>query len=170
VTLEYGCGGMQVTTYPERLWGTGEVWGNLADFVESSYGFAWEARDAPPLNFEGREVLETTRTPTENGFLEFTSYAPLPEEEQAERRSRRERAASEAEHRVIELPLEDSLVQVQVVGGNDLWEAGFEALVGGAPLVVLLSGADIPPESLKLKLVDDLLTYLDPSKAVGGSG
>lgn len=160
VTLEYGHGGMQVTTYSEPLWGEGEVWRDLEDFVASSYGWDWEAKYGPPLNFEGLEVLETTRTPTENGYLEFKSYGPISEEEEAESRSRRRQAALEAEHRVIELRLEDSLVQTQVVGGNDLWAAGFETFVSDASLIGLLSGADIPPESLKLKLVDDLLTWL----------
>lgn len=160
VTLEHGWGGMSVTTYPEPLWGEGEAWEGLEDLVEGSYGWGWEAKYGPPLNFEGLEAVQTTRTPTKNGYLEFTSYEPLSEEEDAECRSRRRQAASEAEHRVIELPLEDSLVQAQVVGGSDLWVAGFETLVRDAPLVALLSGAEIPPESLKLKLVDDLLTYL----------
>jgi hypothetical protein len=104
-------------------------------------------------------------TPTKDGYLEFTSYGPLPAAEEEERRSRREQAASEAERRVIELPLGESFVQTQVVGGNDLWAAGFETSVNNAPLVALLGGSDVPPETLQLKLVDDLLTYLDSLRA-----
>ncbi len=158
VTLEYGLGGLQVTTYPAPLWGDKEFWKDLLGFVERGYGSRWEARNGPPPDFEGLEIVETRRTPTENGYIELNVYEGVPVEE--DEISRREQAASEAEHRMIELALGDLLVQAQVVGGNDLWEAGFETLVDGAPLVGLLGGTDIPPEFLKLELVEDLLTFL----------
>lgn len=104
--------------------------------------------------------METTRIPTKEGYLEFKSYEATPVDEEEIRR--REQAASEAEHRVLELPLGSSLVQAEVVGGSDIWSAGFETVVSNAPLVALLNGEDISPESLKLELVDDLLAFLRP--------
>lgn len=140
-------------------------WKDLSAFVESSFGFAWEARETAPLDFEGLEVQETTWTRTENGYLEFRSYESRPEKEIDERRARRELAAAEAEHRVIALPLAGSLVQATVVGDTDMWSAGFEAARKDGPLVVLLSGRAIAVDSLKLELVDDLAAHLGAAKA-----
>ncbi len=168
VTLEYGLGGLQVTTYPAPMWGEKELWKDLLGFVEHGYGSRWWTRNGPPLDFEGLEVAETTRTPTENGYIELNIYEGVPVDE--DEISRRKQAASEAEHRMIELALGDLLVQAQVVGGNDLWEAGFETLVDGAPLVALLGGTDIPPESLKVELVEDLWAFLRRSNRDSGSG
>jgi hypothetical protein len=162
VTLSHEKDDVQVTTYPEIMWGgeLAEIWKDLSAFVESSFGFAWEARESTPLDFEDLEVLETTWTRTENGYLESWVYESPSEEEANERRARRERAASEADHRVVELPLAGSLVQATVVGGTDIWSAGFETAWKGGPLVVLLSGRAIAVDSLKLELVDDLLAHL----------
>lgn len=158
VTLEYGLCGMQVTTYPVPMWGEGEAWKDLVDFVKHDYGSGWWARNGPPLDFEGLEVVETTKIPTEKGYLEFKCYEATSVDEEEIRR--REQAASEAEYRMLELALGDSLVEAEVIGGSELWSAGFEIVVSDAPLVALLSGSDIPPESLKLELVDDLLAFL----------
>jgi len=162
VTLSHEKDDVQVTTYPEIMWGDelAGTWKDLSDFVESSFGFAWEARESAPLDFEGLEVMETTWTRTETGYLEFRVYEPRPEEEINEIRATRERAASEARHRVVGLRLAGSLVQAAVVGDTDMWSAGFETVWERGPLVVLLSGGAIAVESLQLELVDDLLAYL----------
>ncbi|MDX6622397.1 MAG: hypothetical protein QOE75_329 [Solirubrobacterales bacterium] len=167
VTLSHEKDDVQVTTYPEIMWGAelAEIWKDLSAFVESSFGFAWEARESAPLDSEGIEVLETTWTRTENGYLEFRAYEARPEKEIDERRARRERAASEAKHRVVALPLAGSLVQATVVGDTDMWSAGFEASREDGPLVVLLSGRAIAVDSLKLELVDDLMAHLGSAQA-----
>jgi len=137
VTLSHGSDDVDVTTYPEIMWGgdLAEVWKDLTAFVESSFGFAWE----------GRETA-------------------LPEG-----RARRQRAASEAEHRLVALPLDGSPVQATVVGDSEDWSAGFETIWKGGPLVILLSGRATAIESLKLELVDDLLSHLSQSGRRGSN-
>lgn len=55
VTLRYEKDEVQVTTYPEIMWGGElvEIGKDLSAFIESSFGFAWEARESAPLDFEG---------------------------------------------------------------------------------------------------------------------
>jgi hypothetical protein len=165
VTLSHGKDDLQISTYPEIMWGDEEIWEDLAAFVENSFGSAWDARESGPLDFEGLEVEETTWTRTENGYLEFRLYESPPEETIKEEEARRKRAASEAEHRVVALPLGDSLVQATVVGEAGIWSAGFETTWDDGPLVVLLSGGGAAVDSLKLDLVDDLLAHLHSAQA-----
>lgn len=132
VTLSYDRTGVQVTTYCEVMWGgeLTEIWSDLSAFVESSYGYLWEA------------------------------WGSAPKDGNNEDPSRRQRAASMAGHRVVELPLSGSLVQATVVGASDIWSAGFETAWQGGPLAVLLSGRSIAVDSLGLELIDDLLGHL----------
>jgi hypothetical protein len=137
VTVSYDRDGVQVTTYREVMWGgeLAEVWRDLLAFVESSYGYSWEA------------------------------WGSKPQDEDHATQARRQRAATMAEHRVVELPLSGSPVQATVVGASDIWSAGFETAWKGRPLVVLLSGRSIAVDSLGLELVDDLLGHLQLANA-----
>jgi hypothetical protein len=171
VTLRYQKDDVQITTYPEIMWGGDliEIWKDLKAFVESSFGSAWEARESGPLDFEGLEVEETTWTRTEKGYTELKVYESPPEKEMAEMRSRRKQAAAEAKHRVIDLSLGGSFVETIVVGEADMWSAGFETTWDDGPLVVLLTGGAVAVDSLKLELVDDLLAYLQARAAAAQS-
>lgn len=161
VTLRYESENLQITTYREAPWRNESipVWGDPAAFVEQQYGVMWAADELGMPSLEGRRVLETTKTPTNEGHLLFEVYESLPQGQVEARLEQQKRAAAEAPHRLVELPLGETAVAVTAVGDGDLWQAGFET-EEDPPIGVALSGGAIPLESLKLELVDDLSPFL----------
>jgi len=160
LTLEYEVCGLALTSYGAPMWGPDffTACPDLRTFVEESYGGRWWARNSEPLDFSGMEPVETTFTRTEKGYTEFRVYESPPEEDVIRDREIRMRAAAEAEHRIVEVPLGSSTVRATVVGDAEMWSAGFGATVEGGELVVLVTGGDrVGIDSLRLEVVDDLL-------------
>jgi hypothetical protein len=159
VTVRYERDGLQVTSYSQRLWGSDKIWDDLWGVVESTFGSWWSATELQ-LNFDELTVDETMKTPTESGHAVFTTYKPLSSKQEDEMRLKRERAASDADHREVEIEVNGSPVPAKLVSERRFWAAGFETSFNGAPVVGLLNAEGTPPESLRLRLVANLLTYL----------
>lgn len=136
MTLRYEKDGLQVTSYSQRLWGSDKIWDDLWGVVESTFGSWWSATEL------------------------FTTYKPLSSKQEDERRLKRERAAADADRREVEIEVNGSPVPAELVSERRFWAAGFETSFNGAPVVGLLNAEGTPPESLRLRLVANLLTYL----------
>lgn len=171
LTVFYEAGDIRVTTYSLR-WSEDTSAMLLEDgeevvnwWVETSYGSAWWSRQPEALDFSGLEIIETTFVKTEQGYLETSMHESLPKDEEERRRLARKGVARNAQHRVVSLPLGDSFVDAMVVGGGDMWAAGFEMPPDSIPLSVLVSGGSVSVDALRLELVDDLLAHLDQTQA-----
>jgi urease accessory protein UreF len=105
--------------------------------------------------------METKTTPTDRGYLETKIFESPPAEEIEAQQNARSEAARAAEHRVVVLRLGESIVEATVVREPDMWAAGIETSREGAPFAVLLTGGAVPVDSLELRLVDNLLAYLE---------
>ncbi|HVO54686.1 MAG TPA: hypothetical protein VMT37_09750 [Solirubrobacterales bacterium] len=167
LTIFYEAEEIQVTTCPIRL--SEDEFADLiaeevGDWVERSYAWSWWAQQQEALDFTGLDIVETTFVKTEKGYLETRMYESLPAEEEERQRLARKEAASNAEHRVVALALGSLTVDATVVGGSEMWSAGFETPPGEVPLSVLLSGGSVPVDTLKMELVADLVTYLGQAR------
>lgn len=163
LTVEYPNRGVTITSYPEPLWGDEPHHGfpDLASTVEHGYGNVWNSREGEPPNFQGLEAEETTFTKTEKGYIECSSLDRLPGRWKASR----DRAVSEAHHRVVVLDVGGSQVESVVVGRADLWAAGFGAEWEGKSLAALLDGGSVPVESLSFEFTVDLFSRIGSAYA-----
>jgi len=124
ITLAYEEDHIQVTTYPEIVWGEMTPWANLGEFVSSSL------------------------VPIETTIEDRPAFAGL-------------RRSHGFNPRMIELLLNNSRVQVTLVGTDDHWAAGCLIPSHRESLVILMTGGNVPCESLELELINDPAT--DPS-------
>jgi hypothetical protein len=130
-------------------------------WVRRSYASARFARQPEAFDLDHLREVETILVSTPKGYVETSSLGPAAQDGEEKRRLAREEAARDAEHRVVSLPLGDSSLDATVIGGAEMWSAGFEMPPDPIPLSVLLSGGSVPVDALRLELVDDLLMRLD---------
>jgi hypothetical protein len=161
VTLLYQLEDVQITTYRDPPWGDLSPWNGLQSFVESSFGFAWEARTLNPPHPEELHVEKALRgTPRATDGPISETFSTLSKEEIHQREESRQKAMVGVQTRICNLPIGRSKVQVTTVGDGNLWSAGFDTMVKGCRVIALLSGGTVAVESLELEIVANLLDYV----------
>lgn len=110
ITLAYEKDHIQVTSYPENVWGEITPCANLGEFVSSSL---------VPI---GTTIEDR---PAFAGLHRSHGFAP----------------------RLVELPLNSSRVKITLIGTADHWAAGCLIPSHKEPLVILMTGGNVPCES-----------------------
>jgi hypothetical protein len=161
VTLRYGGAldrqQLEITTYP------GEPWEDFEELVGASFESLWQA------NRERDRWLAQRGSATEAGDCERdvaerelkVAVATAPAAEVQARSRERRRARQKAPRGGSEIRLETRAAAAHVIGGRDLWAAGFRTEANGVPLTALLTGRELDLELIVLKVITDLRAHLE---------